>query len=91
MAAVVKSHIWANEMVHAIYSDVVAEALKEPIALDTIKGMIEVESGEEVPEVEELRVLRTSCKKIIAGENAGKFAVRAVLRYVPVADESESH
>jgi len=90
MTAVVKSHIWEDQMVHAIYSDVVAEALTEPISLDTIKGMIEVESGEEVPAVAELRVLRTSCKKILTGKDAGKFAVRAVLRYVPEV-ESESH
>lgn len=80
MAAVIKSHIWAGKMVHATYTDVVAEALKDGIALSTITAGIA-----NAPAVKEVRVLRTSCKKIIAGENANKFAVRAILRYVPVA------
>ncbi|MBO4622284.1 MAG: hypothetical protein J5691_00130 [Bacilli bacterium] len=84
MAAVITSHIWEGKMVHAIYSDVVESPLTAPIELDTIKAGIE-----DAPEVAELRVLRTSCKEIIAGEDAGKYAVRAVLRYVPEA-ESES-
>lgn len=80
MAAVIKSHVWAGKMVHATYTDVVAKALTDGIALATIKAGIA-----NAPAVKEVRVLRTSCKKIIAGENAGKFAVRAILRYVPVA------
>lgn len=81
MAAVIKSHVWDGKMVHAVYTNVVDAALKDGIALATIK-----EGIENAPAVEELRVLRTTCKAIIAGENAGKFAVRAVLRYVPVAE-----
>jgi len=82
--AEVKFHIWEGKMVHAVYSDVVDAALTEPVALaDILKDI------EKAPAVAELRVLRTSCKEIIAGENAGKYAVRAVLRYVPEA-ESES-
>ena len=81
MAAVIKSHVWEGKMVHAVYTDVVDAALTDGIALATIKAGIE-----EAPEVKELRVLRTTCKAIIAGEDAGKFAVRAVLRYVPVAE-----
>ncbi len=81
MAAVIKSHVWEGKMVHAVYTDVVDEALTDGIALATIKAGVE-----EAPEVKELRVLRTTCKAIIAGKDAGKFAVRAVLRYVPVAE-----
>lgn len=84
MAAVIKSHVWDGKMVHAIYTDVVNAALKEPIALDTIKDHIT-----NAPDVEELRVLRTTCKAIVAGENAGKFAVRATLRYVPKVSTAE--
>lgn len=83
MAAVIKSHVWDGKMVHAVYTDVVEadEVLTDGIALATIKAGIE-----NAPDVKELRVLRTTCKAIIAGEDAGKFAVRAVLRYVPVAE-----
>lgn len=80
MEAVVKSHIYATakgKYVHAVYSDVVNSVLTDGIALDVIKGKIE-----NAPEVKELHVLRTTCNKIIHGANAGKFAVRAVLRYV---------
>lgn len=81
MAAVIKSHVWDGKMVHAVYTDVVNTALADGIDLETIKGGIT-----NAPAVKELRVLRTTCKAIVAGENAGKFAVRATLRYVPVAE-----
>lgn len=81
MAAVIKSHVWDGKMVHAVYTDVVDEVLTDGIALADIQ-----EGIKDAPEVKELRVLRTTCKAIVAGENAGKFAVRATLRYVPVAE-----
>ena len=81
MAAVIKSHVYEGKMVHAVYNDVVDSALTDTIALATIKAGIE-----NAPAVKELRVLRTSCNPIIHGEDAGKFAVRAVLRDVPVAE-----
>jgi len=85
MTAVVKSHIYKDEMVHAVYSDVV-ETLTEPVAMADVIAGIEVESGESVPDVKELRSFRTSAKKILFGADAGKLAVRAVLRYVPVTE-----
>lgn len=80
MAAVIKSHVYEIEggkYVHAVYSDVVDSALTDGIALNTIKAGVE-----NAPAVKELRVLRTTCNPIIHGADAGKFAVRAVLRYV---------
>ena len=75
--AEVKSHIYEGKMVHAVYNDVVDNALTDVIALNTIKAEIE-----NAPAVKELRTLRTTCSK----RNDGKFVVRAVLRYVPVAE-----
>ena len=83
--ATVKSHVFENKMVHAIYSDVVEEALTAGITAEEI-----IAEMEEAPANKELRSLTTFCRKINAGENEGKFAVRAVLRYVPASDESES-
>lgn len=94
--ATVKFHVWENKMVHAIYEDVVEEALTAGITAEEIISAMAEESGAEVPEMQELRVLNTSCKPIVvteeeeSGEAAGKFVVRAVLRYVPVSNESES-
>lgn len=95
--ASVKFHVYENKMVHAIYEDVVAEALTAGITAEEIMSAMAEESGAEVPEMKELRVLNTSCKPIVfvkeseeSGEEANKFVVRAVLRYVPVSNESES-
>jgi len=85
MAAVVKSHIYEGKMVHAIYSDVCDEALTAGLTADAIIALIEPESGESVPALKELRALSTSCKKF-----GDKYLVRAVLRYVPESEESES-
>lgn len=92
--ATVKSHVYKNKMVHAIYSDVVDEALTAGITAEEIIAAMQEESGAEVPELKELRALNTSCKKVLVeSEESGaseKYIVRAVLRYVPVSDESES-
>jgi len=98
--ATVKSHVYKNQMVHAIYSDVVDEALTAGITAEEIIAAMQEESSEsgaEVPEMKELRVLNTSCKKVLveseesdASGASEKYIVRAVLRYVPVSDESES-
>lgn len=80
MAATIKSHVYEIEggkYVHAVYSEVKDSALTDGIALSTIKAGVE-----NAPAVKELRVLRTTCNPIIHGADAGKFAVRAVLRYV---------
>lgn len=74
MAAVIKSHVYADKMVHAVYSDVRDSALTDGIALATIKAGIA-----NAPAVQELRTLRTTCSK----REDGKFVVRAVLRYIP--------
>lgn len=83
--ATVKSHVYDDKMVHAIYSDVVEEALTAGITAEEI-----IAEMEEAPAIKELRALSTYCREIKAGEDAGKFTVRAVLRYVPASDESES-
>ena len=97
--ATVKSHIYKGKMVHAIYSDVVDAALTAGITAEEIIALIEVESGEEVPALKELRALNVSCKPLKpareseeSGESgeSEKYLVRAVLRYVPEAEESES-
>jgi len=77
--ATVKSHIYEGKMVHAIYTDVVDEALTAALTAEEIMAEIE-----EAPALKELRHLSTSCKK-----SGDKYIVRAVLRYVP--DEEESH
>lgn len=97
--AEVKFHIWEGKMVHAVYSDVVEEALTEGITAETIIAAMSesAESGQEIPELAELRALNVHCKPLVvageaeSGESAAaqKYVVRAVLRYVPVA-ESES-
>lgn len=94
--ATVKSHIYKGKMVHAIYSDVVDAALTAGITAEEIIALIEVESGEEVPALKELRALNVYCKPLKPAresEESGeseKYLVRAVLRYVPEAEESES-
>lgn len=86
MAATVKAHIYdimvdgeAKKFVHAVYDEVVEKALTEPKSIDDVTSLIEVESGESVPSVEELRTLRTTCSKLPGEE---KWVVRAVLRYI---------
>lgn len=86
MAATVKAHIYdimvdgeAKKFVHAVYDEVVEAALTEPKSIDDVTSLIEVESGESVPSVEELRTLRTTCSKLPGEE---KWVVRAVLRYI---------
>lgn len=86
MAATVKAHIYdimvdgeAKKFVHAVYDEVVEAALTEPKSIDDVTSLIEVESGESVPSVEELRTLRTTCSKLPGQE---KWVVRAVLRYI---------
>lgn len=100
--ATVKFHVYEDQMVHAIYSDVVDAPLTEGItAAEIIAAMQEesAESGVEVPEMQELRALNMHCKPapVAASEESAsesgegqKYLVRAVLRYVPVASESES-
>ena len=97
--AEVKFHIYDSKMVHAVYSDIVDEPLTEGITAETIIAAMSesAESGVEVPELAELRALNMHCKPLLEEESeesesaAGKkYVVRAVLRYVPVADESES-
>lgn len=98
MAATVKSHIFLDKdknpvMVHAIYSDVVDTALTAGLTADEIIALIVPESGQSVPALKELRHLSTSCKKVAAASEesgeAEKYLVRAVLRYVPEAEESK--
>lgn len=85
--AVVKSHVYdsktvvsgeekAVKYVHAVLNDVVDSPLTDTIALADIKGAIT-----DAPAVTELRTLRTTCSK----RNDGKYAVRAVLRYINIA------
>ena len=95
--AEVKFHVYEGKMVHAIYSDVVDEALTAGITAEEIIAAMQEESGAEVPELAELRALNMHCKPLLEEEAdesesaAGKkYVVRAVLRYVPVSDESES-
>lgn len=95
--AEVKFHIWEGKMVHAVYSDVVDTPLTAGITAEEIMAAMAEESGAEVPELAELRALNFYCKPIHtdsteeSGSDEGvKYTVRAVLRYVPVADESES-
>jgi len=99
--ATVKFHVYEGKMVHAIYSDVVETPLTEGITAEAIMAAMQeesAESGVEVPELQELRSLAVTCKPVLveaepeSGESAATetYAVRAVLRYVPVADESES-
>lgn len=97
--ATVKSHVFEGKMVHAIYSDVVDEALTAGVTAETIMAAMAEESGAEVPEMQELRSLNSYCKPVMvkseeSGESAEemtkKYVVRAVLRYVPVSNESES-
>lgn len=97
--AEVKFHVYDGKMVHAIYSDVVDEALTAGITAETIMAAMAEESGAEVPEMQELRALNMHCKPapVAESEESGsesgegqKYLVRAVLRYVPVADESQS-
>ena len=71
--ATVKSHVYEGKMVHAIYSDLVDEALTAGLTAEVIMAEIK-----EAPAVKELRHLSTSCKK-----SGDKYLVRAVLRYVP--------
>lgn len=85
MAATVKAHIYdimvdgeEKKLLHAVYDEVVDAALTTPKAISDVTNLIELESGESLPSVEELRTLRTTCSK----RNDGKFVVRAVLRYI---------
>lgn len=93
--ATVKSHIYEGKMVHAIYTDLVDEALTAGVTAETIISAMSdaAESGEEVPALAELRVLNTTCKKVLVeSEESGaaeKYLVRAVLRYVPESEESK--
>lgn len=97
--AEVKFHVYDGQMVHAIYSDVVDAPLTAGITAEEIIAAMQEESGAEIPEMQELRALNMHCKPapVVASEESGsesgegqKYLVRAVLRYVPVADESES-
>lgn len=87
MAATVKAHIYdimvdgeAKKFVHAVYDEVVEAALTEPKSISDVTDLIEVESGESLPSVEELRTLRTTCSKLPTKQD--KWVVRAVLRYI---------
>lgn len=100
--ATVKFHVYEGKMVHAIYSDLVDSALTAGITAEEIIAAMQeesAESGVEVPEMKELRALNMHCKPVMvkseeSGESAEemvkKYVVRAVLRYVPVSNESES-
>ncbi len=93
--AEVKFHIYENQMVHAIYSDVVDAPLTAGITAEEIIAAMQEESGAEIPEMQELRALNMHCKPapVESTSESGegqKYLVRAVLRYVPVSNESES-
>ena len=93
--ATVKFHVYDGKMVHAIYSDEVESPLTAGVTAEEIMAAMAEESGAEVPEMKELRALNMHCKPAPASEESGsgegqKYVVRAVLRYVPVSEESAS-
>lgn len=83
-------NIWKNEygeptFVHVTYEYTVDMPLVDGLTIEAITAEMKDKEGQavEAPEVKELRMLRTTCKK--AGED--KYAVRAILRYVPEVAE----
>ena len=72
-----------KEVVVVRYKEVVSAALTEGKTAAQLKEAVVVKQGEEpLPDIAEVKYLATRVCKIIAGEDAGKFAVIASLRYI---------